>query len=545
MAVPDIGLTSGRLEDRSWKRQSRISRRGAGMAKVLIAIALLAAAIVGGVLNRDRLLPRAPRPDRKKLAYQPRKPIDTGGFNVVLPMLKAWPRDASLAAIAGVFRGVAYRDIEELEKMLASPDLPDHRRIVVTLMKAGLFLYEGEPERAERVLEEARSWLEAHDAMAEQWLYTVIYFQGVTALRLRRERQLHRLCRGESSCILPIAPAAVHTKPAGSRLAIQHFTEYLEQFPDDLEVRWLLNLAHMTLGEYPGQGRSPLPDRRSTRFLQSEFDIGKFRDVGHQVGVNRFNQAGGAIMDDFDGDGLLDLAVTVDGPDPADGLLPQPGRRDIRGPERGGRRDRTSWAAWSATRPTTTTTAGWTSSSRAAPGCPHPIRPSPAPKQRRRQLHRRHRAKPGCSSRSTPTRAAWADYDNDGWLDLFVACEQQPNRLYHNRGDGTFEEVAAQGRRAAANGRRFYKGCTWIDYDNDGYPDLFLNSLSGTARLFHNNRDGTLHRRDDRAWASTGRTRGFSCWAWDYDNDGWLDIFATVYDRTLDDVVKGLLGQPH
>ena len=40
--------------------------------------------------------------------------------------------------------------------------------------------------------------------------------------------------------------------------------------------------------------------------------------------------------------------------------------------------------------------------------------------------------------------AAWADYDNDGWLDLFVCCERQPNRLYHNRKDGTFEEVAAK-----------------------------------------------------------------------------------------------------
>ncbi len=42
-----------------------------------------------------------------------------------------------------------------------------------------------------------------------------------------------------------------------------------------------------------------------------------------------------------------------------------------------------------------------------------------------------------------------------------------------------------------------------------------------------------------------GPYRGFSCWAWDYDNDGWLDIFATSYDRSLEDVVKGLLGQPH
>ena len=52
------------------------------------------------------------------------------------------------------------------------------------------------------------------------------------------------MCRGECSCILPIVPAAVHTNRTGSRLAIQHFTEYLQQFPKDLEVRWLLNVAH-------------------------------------------------------------------------------------------------------------------------------------------------------------------------------------------------------------------------------------------------------------------------------------------------------------
>jgi hypothetical protein len=94
-----------------------------------------------------------------------------------------------------------------------------------------------------------------------------------------------------------------------SRLAIKHFTDLLELFPDDLEVRWLLNLVHMTLGEYPNQ--VDLRFRLDlSRFLDSEFDIGKFRDVGHLVDVNRFNEAGGAIMEDFDTDGLLDLAVT-------------------------------------------------------------------------------------------------------------------------------------------------------------------------------------------------------------------------------------------
>ena len=87
--------------------------------------------------------------------------------------------------------------------------------------------------------------------------------------------------------------------------------------------------------------------------------------------------------------------------------------------------------------------------------------------------------------------AAWADYDNDGWLDLFIACEQQPNRLYHNRGNGTFEEVAAKAG-VQGDAERFCKGATWIDFDNDDYPDLFVNNLKGDAQLYHNNRDGTF-----------------------------------------------------
>ncbi len=91
------------------------------------------------------------------------------------------------------------------------------------------------------------------------------------------------------------------------RLAIKHFTDLLEQFPDDLEVRWLLNLTHMTLGEYPKEV-DPRFRLDLSRFLQSEL-IGRFRTSAIR-GVNRFNEAGGAIMEDFDNDGLLDFAVT-------------------------------------------------------------------------------------------------------------------------------------------------------------------------------------------------------------------------------------------
>ena len=89
----------------------------------------------------------------------------------------------------------------------------------------------------------------------------------------------------------------------------RHFTEYLQQFPDDLDIRWLLNLAHMTLGEYPHKV-DPRHRVSIDRFGNSEFDIGKFRDIGDRARVNRFNMAGGAVMEDFDNDGLLDLATT-------------------------------------------------------------------------------------------------------------------------------------------------------------------------------------------------------------------------------------------
>src|SRR5205085_2763495 len=142
------------------------------------------------------------------------------------------------------------------------------------LGKAMLLNFVGDPNRAYETLKQARSSAEESSEIAQEFLYTIIYFQGVNAVRTG-ETDNCVMCRGESSCILPIAPAAIHTNPTGSRLAIGHFTEYLERFPDDLEVRWLLNLAHTTLGEYPQK-----VDHRYLlaldHFFKSEFDIGKF-----------------------------------------------------------------------------------------------------------------------------------------------------------------------------------------------------------------------------------------------------------------------------
>ena len=432
---------------------------------------------------------------------------------------------------------MARRAIAQLDESLTDPHIRDDERVSFHLLKSVFLNSEGDSERSYEEIARARALMGSNDALAAANLYNVIFLQGVVAIR-RGENDNCILCRGESSCILPIAKSAIHTRPAGSRLAIGHFTEYLDRFPRDLEARWLLNIAHMTLGEYPGRV-DPRYLVSLDRFRANEFDLGKFRDIGHLVGVNRLNQSGGAVMEDFDGDGRLDLAVTsFDATTPmafyrnkgdgtfeerteSAGLAGQYGglvcyQTDY---NNDGRMDLfVARGAWFKL----------------------PIRPS---------LLRNNgdgtftdvTREAGLIESVNSNAACWADYDNDGWLDLFIACERQANRLYRNRGDGTFEEVATPAG-VAEDGDKFAKGATWIDYDNDDYPDLFVNHYLAPSTLYHNNRNGTF---TDVTipMGIVGPAHGFSCWAWDYDNDGWLDLFATSYDRTLKDVVKGLIGE--
>ena len=195
-------------------------------------------------------------------------------------------------------------------------------------------------------------------------------------------------------------------------------------------------------------------------------------------------------MEDFDNDGLLDLAVTALRSHRAHGVLPQQGGRHLRGPHRVGRSDRPTGGQ--DLRPDRL-------QQRRPDGPVHlagrlvPVA-DPADACCGTTATARSATSPGSGlarAGQFQRRSAWADYDNDGWLDVFIVCERQPNRLYHNRGDGTFEEVAAKAG-VEDDGRRFCKGCDWIDYDNDDYPDLFVNNLKGDAQLYHNNRDGTF-----------------------------------------------------
>lgn len=124
----------------------------------------------------------------------------------------------------------------------------------------------------------------------------------------------------------------------------------------------------------------------------------------------------------------------------------------------------------------------------------------------------------------------WLDFDNDGWPDIFVANDSMPNYLWRNQGNGTFEEVAFEaGCALSADGRaQSNMGIAVGDYDNDGWLDLFVTHFSEDYNtLYHNNRG----RFEDITFQAGLGTASYRNLAWgtgliDFDNDGWKELFV-------------------
>lgn len=462
---------------------------------------------------------------------------------------------ASLAEVASSRIGRADRGIAEMTRTLHALGTPqtDEARIRAAnalIVIGGLQMFDGRFEEARETYERARA---IHPDRPSSFADNLEAMLGVVSMR-RGEIENCVACCTNASCIFPLAPSAVHRQTAGSRRAIQHFTRYLEKRPDDLGVRWLLNVAYMTLNEYPHQ--VPPKDLIPLEPFQSRVDIGRFPNVSAQVGLFDAgeNDAGACIVDDFNGDDLLDLFTSNVDPEGIPRLFLNQGDGQFKEVGRTAGFDGQVGAA-NATHADIDNDGdldilllrgGWEWAKR-----PSLMR------NRGDGTFEDVTASAGLMSPIASHSGAWADYDNDGFVDLYLVGEfakarpdrRKPSggpdphnkgRLYHNNRDGTFTDVAAE---AGVENLRWGKGAAWGDYDNDGDPDLYVSNNAEYNRLYRNEGNGKF---TDVA-LNLGVIQplaSFSCWWWDYDNDGLLDLFVANFNNSLPDVIRSHLGQP-
>ncbi|TVR48095.1 MAG: CRTAC1 family protein [Puniceicoccaceae bacterium] len=348
------------------------------------------------------------------------------------------------------------------------------------------------------------------------------------------------------SCIFPIAGGGIHRLAEGSRAAIAVYLPLLEAFPDDLSSRYLLNVAYMTLGEYPegvpGQWRIP-PET-----FASPIDFPRFENIAGGLGIDVDARAGGVVMEDLNGNGLLDLVVSSYGlrdqirvflNDGAGGFIDHTAASGLTGIT-GGLNLVHADSTNNGLPDILVLRGGWEREFGRTPN----------------SLLRNDGGgtftdvteEAGLLDFHPTQTAAWADFNNNGRLDLFVGREallvpgERPGEyrwegaagaLYRNNGDGTFTDVAAE---VGLDVKGYIKAAVWGDYDNDGFMDLFLSNMQGHNYLFRNlGPDGQGHWRFEEVAERAGvhlPVESFTSWWFDYNNNGQLDLFVSGYSAT-------------
>ncbi len=361
-------------------------------------------------------------------------------------------------------------------------------------------------------------------------------FYSLLGIAYMRKAEQENCCARHTpeSCIIPITGGGLHTLTEGSTKAIQVYEKMLQKDSTDLQSRWLLNVAYMTQGKYPGSVPKkyliPLKDSESGKKFP------QWHDIAPLLGMDEENMLGGACMEDFDRDGYLDLMISSQGlkdelkyfRNKGDGTFENiTAKAGLKGIVGGCNMvhadyDNDGFADVFIER------GGWL---RAGGNIPNSL------------LHNRGDGTfedvtiaAGLLSFHPSQTASWADFNNDGFLDLYVGNESDrglvhPCEFYVNNKDGSFTNIAAKMNMDVVG---FVKGVNWGDINNDGLPDLYVSMVDRKNKLFLNKGGSSV---DSWSFEEISASAGveepfysFPCWFFDYDNDGWQDLFVSGYN---------------
>jgi len=434
---------------------------------------------------------------------------------------------------------VETRRIQELEEQLNTAGHGTlEQRFMVNWQLGSLYINQGENNKAVAALSVVHQLLpEAKSYLTDEQINTLLFDTAVAHLRVA-EAQNCVHCETGEGCILPIRGAGVHNRRQGSRNAIKYLQQLLAREPGNLRAVWLLNFAYMTLGEHEKlqPSRHLIPPEQ----FNKSAPFPAFKEIARDLGVAEFGCAGGSVVDDIDGDGDFDLVVS---------------NWDVRGQLKvylnqgnGKFSDHTQQAGVTGITGGLNMVQGDYDNDgdidifilRGAWLGKLGDYPNSLLQNDGHGGFRDVTLESGLGDKHLPTQTAgFADYDNDGDLDLYIGNENAACQLFRND-EGHFTDVAMQ---AGVTDGGFAKGVTWGDYDNDRWPDLYVSNGSGPNRLFHNNGDGSFTDVAARLDV-TGPEMSFPVWFWDYNNDGKLDIYASSYKVGVHFVAAEYMGRP-